>query len=121
MSKLKNQRDRIRKRHRRVRVKVHGTADRTRLCVYRSLNNIYAQIVDDNLGFTLVAASSLDPEIRDKKDANKKDVAAIVGQLIAKRAQEKGINKVVFDRGGYIYHGRVKFLADGARSSGLKF
>ncbi len=104
------------RRHKRVRKTISGTAERPRLNVYRSLKNIYAQIIDDTNGTTLVAASSLDMEAGGNKDAAKE-----VGALIAKKALEKGINEVVFDRGGYIYHGRVASLAEGAREGGLKF
>ena len=103
------------KRHRRVRGKVSGTAQCPRLNVFRSTNNIYAQLIDDVQGVTLAAASTLDKEIAGN-GGNKK-----VGALIAKRAADKGITEVVFDRGGYIYHGRVKELAEGAREGGLKF
>ncbi len=108
------------RRHKRVRKTVSGTAARPRLCVFRSLKNIYAQIIDDDKGTTLVAASSLDAELKDIYGGNK-DAAKKVGELIAKKALEKGIDTVVFDRGGYIYHGRVQELADGAREAGLKF
>lgn len=110
------------KRHRRVRKKISGTADRPRLNVFRSLANIYAQIIDDERGHTLVAASTLDPEIKSAiKSGGNVEAARFVGQLIGKRALEKGIHSVVFDRGGYKYHGRVAALADGAREAGLKF
>ncbi len=109
-------------RHRRVRKKVTGTPQRPRLSVFRSLNHIYAQVVDDSQGRTLVAASSLEPEVRASKNgASKSDVAKRVGSLIAQRALEKGIKQVVFDRGGFKYHGRVKSLADAAREGGLDF
>ena len=107
------------RRHIRVRRKISGTAERPRLCVYRSNNNIYAQIIDDVAGNTLVAASTLDKEIK-TKHANK-EAAKEVGTLIAKRAADKKIVDVVFDRGGYIYHGVVKELAEAAREGGLKF
>jgi len=110
------------KRHRGVRKKVSGTAERPRLNVFRSLANIYAQIIDDERGCTLVAASTLDPEIKSAiKTGGNIEAARLVGQLIGKRALEKGIETVVFDRGGYKYHGRVAALADGAREAGLKF
>ncbi|WP_026477639.1 50S ribosomal protein L18 [Alkaliphilus transvaalensis] len=110
------------KRHTRVRGKVFGTPARPRLNVYRSLTNIYAQIIDDVAGNTLVAASSLDQEIKSKIEATgNQEAAKLVGELVAKRALEKGIETVTFDRGGYIYHGRVKALAEGAREAGLKF
>lgn len=109
-------------RHKRVRKKIFGTADRPRLNVFRSLNHIYVQIIDDEKGHTLVSASSLDPEIRNNvSDKTKKEVARMVGELAARRAQEKGIKKVVFDRGGYVYHGRVQEVAAGAREAGLEF
>lgn len=108
------------RRHKRVRKTVSGTAARPRLCVFRSLKNIYAQIIDDTKGITLVAASSLDAELKEVYGGNK-DAAKKVGELIAKKALDKGIDTVVFDRGGYIYHGRVQELAEGAREAGLKF
>ena len=107
------------RRHMRVRRKISGTAERPRLCVYRSNSNIYAQIIDDVAGNTLVAASTLDKEVK-TKHANK-EAAKEVGALIAKRATDKKIVDVVFDRGGYIYHGVVKELAESAREGGLKF
>ena len=107
------------KRHRRVRGKVSGTAQCPRLNVFRSTNNIYAQLIDDVQGVTLAAASTLDKEIAG--NGGNKEAAKKVGALIAKRAADKGITEVVFDRGGYIYHGRVKELAEGAREGGLKF
>lgn len=107
------------RRHIRVRRKISGTAERPRLCVYRSNSNIYVQIIDDVAGNTLVSASTLDKEIKTKY-ANKA-AAKEVGTLIAKRATEKNIKAVVFDRGGYIYHGVVKELADAAREGGLEF
>jgi large subunit ribosomal protein L18 len=101
----------------RVRGKIHGTAERPRLTVFRSNKQIYAQVIDDLTGKTLAAASSL--KITDK--APKKEIAAKVGELIAKSAQEAGVTTVVFDRNGYLYHGRIKELADAARKGGLKF
>jgi len=110
------------RRHLRVRKKVYGTAERPRLNVYRSEKHIYAQIINDDLGVTLVAASSLDKELKGKLACgSNKEAARVVGELVAKRALEKGIKKVVFDRGGYIYHGRVKELAEAAREAGLDF
>ena len=106
-------------RHKRVRGKVSGTADCPRLCVYRSTNNIYAQLIDDVNGVTLASASSLDKSI--EGNGGNKEAAKAVGKLIAERAKDKGIASVVFDRGGNIYHGRVKELAEGARESGLNF
>ena len=107
------------KRHFRVRNKVSGTAERPRLSVFRSEKNIYAQIIDDIAGVTLVSASSLEKSFTEK-GANK-DAARAIGKLLAQRAAEKGIANVVFDRSGYIYHGRVKELAEGAREGGLNF
>ena len=107
------------KRHKSVRKQIIGTAERPRLNVYRSLNNIYAQVIDDVKGVTLVAASTL--ELKDLKNGGNKEAALEVGKLVAKKAVEKGITNVVFDRGGYIYHGRVASLADGAREGGLVF
>ena len=109
-------------RHKRVRNKISGTASRPRLSVYRSLSQIYAQIIDDENGVTLASASTLEKEIKALcQGKTKSEQAKIVGQTISKRAQEKGISEVVFDRGGYIYIGRVQALADGAREAGLKF
>jgi len=109
-------------RHKRIRKKVFGTSDRPRLCVYKSLKYIYAQIIDDEKGHTLVAASSLEPEIKSRLSSTKSiEAAEYVGKVIAERAKEKGITKVVFDRGGYPYHGRVKALAEAARQAGLEF
>ncbi len=107
------------RRHIRVRTKISGTAERPRLCVYRSNSNIYAQIIDDVKGVTLVQASTLDKEIK-TKHANK-EAAKEVGALIAKKAAAKKIETVVFDRGGYIYHGVIKELAEAAREGGLVF
>jgi len=108
------------KRHLRIRKKVSGTTAKPRLAVYRSEKNIYAQIIDDVTRKTLVSASSLDKDFELKAGSNK-DAAKAVGTLIAKKAIDKGITEVVFDRGGYIYHGRVQQLAEGAREAGLKF
>ena len=107
------------RRHKRVRTKISGTAERPRLCVYRSNNNIYAQIIDDVKANTLVSVSTLNKEIK-TKHANK-EAAKEVGTLIAKKALENKIKTVVFDRGGYIYHGVVKELAEAAREAGLEF
>ena len=107
------------RRHKRVRTKISGTAERPRLCVYRSNNNIYAQIIDDVKANTLVSVSTLNKEIK-TKHANK-EAAKEVGAMIAKKALEKNIKTVVFDRGGYIYHGVVKELAEAAREGGLEF
>ena len=109
-------------RHKRVRRKVFGTPQRPRLCVFRSSNNIYAQILDDTNRVTLVAASSLDEAVKGAVNhTGNKEAAKMVGEMVAKKAVEKGITEVVFDRGGYIYHGRIKELAEGAREAGLKF
>ena len=109
-------------RHKRVRRKVFGTPQRPRLCVFRSSNNIYAQIIDDTNRVTLVAASSLDEAVkRAVNHTGNNEAAKLVGEMVAKKAVEKGITEVVFDRGGYIYHGRIKELAEGAREAGLKF
>jgi len=108
------------KRHLRVRSKVSGTALRPRLNVFRSARHIYAQIIDDTTGKTLCAASSLEKNFKGSSGGNKEGASA-VGKLIAERAKKKGIEEVVFDRGGYIYHGRVKELAEAAREGGLKF
>ena len=109
-------------RHARVRRTVVGTSERPRLNVYRSLNNIYVQVIGDSKGETLVSASTLDKEIAEMiKGKTKTEAAKIVGEVIGKRAKEKKIKEVVFDRGGYLYTGRVQAVADGARASGLKF
>ena len=110
------------RRHIRVRERLAGTPDRPRLAVFRSLNHIYAQIIDDSAGHTLVSASDLEAEVKSGHDGKKKsEVAELVGEALAKRAKEKGIASVVFDRGGFKYHGRVKAFADAARKSGLTF
>ncbi len=107
------------RRHERVRKNISGTAEKPRLNVFRSLNHIYAQIIDDTKGITLVSASSLDKAF--EGNGGNAEGAKIVGKMVAERALEKGIKTVVFDRGGYIYHGRVAALADGAREAGLEF
>ena len=108
------------RRHRRVRQKVVGTLQRPRLCVFRSVNHIYAQVIDDESGHTLVASCDLEADIRKKANGKRKtEVASLVGQRLAERAQEKGIGTVVFDRGGYKFHGRIKALADAARKGGI--
>ncbi|HIE47355.1 TPA: 50S ribosomal protein L18 [Candidatus Bipolaricaulota bacterium] len=109
------------RRHRRIRRKVVGTPERPRLCVYKSLRHIYAQLVDDSRGHTLVAASTLDPEIRGQVKSPDVEAAKLVGQLLARRAVERGIREVVFDRSGYPYHGKVRALAEAAREGGLVF
>ncbi|NLB80165.1 MAG: 50S ribosomal protein L18 [Clostridiaceae bacterium] len=108
------------RRHLRVRKRISGTALCPRLNVYRSLNNIYAQVIDDEKGVTLVQASTLDKTLKESNGGNK-DIAAAIGKLVAERALSAGIKRVVFDRGGYLYHGRVKSLAEGAREGGLEF
>jgi large subunit ribosomal protein L18 len=105
--------------HRRIRRKLRGTAERPRLAVYRSVAHIYAQVIDDAAGATLVSASSIDKG--GKTSGGNVAAAKKIGKLVAERAKEKGIGRVVFDRGGYIYHGRVKALADAARAAGLEF
>lgn len=120
-TKISRNKIRVRK-HKRIRSKISGTAERPRLFVFRSLSQTYAQIIDDEAGNTLVSASSLDSELKDKLSSGGNVQAAVeVGKLIAKRALDKDITNVVFDRGGYIYHGRVKALAEAAREAGLKF
>ena len=109
-------------RHARVRKKISGTPEMPRLCVYRSNKYIYAQVIDDTKGITLVQASSLDPALKGQLDeVDKSGEAKLVGKLVAERAKQAGVEKVVFDRGGYVYHGRVKALAEGAREGGLQF
>ena len=107
------------RRHKRVRTKISGTPECPRLCVFRSNTNVYAQIIDDTKGVTLVQASTLDKEVKTKH--SNKEAAKEVGTLVAKRAIEKNIKNVVYDRGGYIYHGVVKELAEAARAAGLEF
>ena len=107
-------------RHKRIRKEVHGTSEKPRLCVFRSLKHIYAQVIDDEQGCTLVSASTLDKELKPlQTNPGSLAAAKAVGQLIAKRATEQGIKEVVFDRGGHTYHGKVKALADAARDAGL--
>lgn len=111
------------RRHVRVRAKISGTPVRPRLNVFRSSAHIYAQVIDDTRGHTLVAASDLEPEIKERAGttATKVEKASIVGQVIAERAKAAGLTQVVFDRGGFLYHGRIKAVADGARDGGLQF
>ena len=109
------------KRRRRIRGRLSGTSARPRLAVFRSLSHIYGQIIDDASGRTLVAASDLEPSLRESVRGSKTERARQVGQQLATRAREQGITAVVFDRGGFLYHGRVKSLADGAREGGLQF
>ena len=121
VSKESRQKVRV-KKHRRMRNRLSGTAQRPRLSVFRSNNHMYAQIIDDTVGNTLVAASTLEKDVKaELEKTNNVDAAAYLGKVIAKRAIEKGIKTVVFDRGGYIYHGKVKALADAAREAGLEF
>lgn len=122
MLKKETRRELRRRKHARVRKKVFGTPERPRLSVYRSLNHIYAQVIDDTRGTTLAAASTLSPEIRGEV-GNRKNLAAarVVGRLIAEKARARGITRVVFDRGGYPYHGRIAALAEAAREHGLDF
>lgn len=109
-------------RHKRIRKKIQSLPERPRLCIYRSLNHIYAQIVDDFKGMTLISASTLSKELKEGRILGGNiESAKIVGRFIAQKALEKGISKVVFDRGGYLYHGRVKALAEAAREAGLNF
>ena len=110
------------RRHRRVRAKIAGTAQRPRLNVFRSLDNIYVQVIDDETGHTMVSASTLESELSSELNGkDKKAQASVVGKAVAERALEAGITEVVFDRGGYPYHGRVKAVAEAAREGGLKF
>jgi large subunit ribosomal protein L18 len=109
------------RRHERVRKKVEGTKERSRLCVFRSLRFIYAQVIDDSSGQTIASAGSLDADVKKLGGKSKVEQSKVVGKVLAERAIAKGISNVVFDRGGYLYHGRVKALADAAREAGLKF
>jgi len=123
MAKLSRREKRIR-RHKRIRKKVFGTPERPRLAVYRSLHHFYAQIIDDTVGHTLVSASTLDPEfekLTGKRGGKSIEDAKKVAEILVKRALEKGIKKVVFDRGGFIYHGKIKAFADKCRELGLEF
>ncbi len=122
MVRIANARAARQRRHRRVRSKLAGTPERPRLAVFRSLGHTYAQVIDDTTGHTLAAASTLEPQIRTSMNgAHKTRGAELVGELLAQRALQLGITKVVFDRGGYQYHGRVKALAEAARAAGLQF
>lgn len=118
---MKSQSQQRRNRHRRIRKKVTGTAHRPRLAVFRSNKHLYAQIIDDVSGRTLASASTVDPGLRSDSPANSVELAARVGNLVAERAAEQGVGSVVFDRGGFRFHGKVKALADGAREKGLQF
>ena len=121
VSKESRQKVRV-KKHMKIRNRFSGTAERPRLAVFRSNNHMYAQIIDDTVGNTLVAASTVEKEVKaELEKTNNVDAAAYLGTVIAKRAIEKGIKEVVFDRGGYVYHGRVAALAEGAREGGLEF
>ena len=120
MGKL-SRNERRKRRHLRIRRKVVGTPTRPRLCVYKSLRHIYAQLIDDSRGHTLACASTLEPEVREKIKSADVEAARLVGKLIAQRALERGIREVVFDRAGYPYHGKVKALAEAAREGGLRF
>ena len=118
----KDRRERRERRHRRVRKKVVGTTERPRLAVYRSLNNIEAQVIDDTRGVTLLGISTLSGNVKEgSAELSKADRGRLAGKLLAEKAKEQGITKVVFDRGGYLYHGRVKAFAEGAREGGLEF
>ena len=109
-------------RHNRLRSKISGTSDRPRLAVYRSISHIYAQLIDDVEGNTIASASSLENELKTQgKDSGKITISKVVGESIGRKAKDKGISEIVFDRGGYKYHGRVKAVAEGAREAGLKF
>lgn len=122
MARVKTRNEARKKRHARVRRKIQGTAERPRLNVFRSLSQIYAQLIDDQAGHTLVSASTIEPEIsEDVAGLTKTEQAKVVGEKLAERAKEKGLQEVVFDRGGYRYRGRVKALAEGAREGGLEF
>ncbi|NLE46655.1 MAG: 50S ribosomal protein L18 [Chloroflexi bacterium] len=121
MPEIDRQKARLR-RHERVRKHVSGSSERPRLSVFRSLNHIYAQVIDDTRGCTLVSASTVDPVVAAQiRDLPKTEQAGVVGKVLAERALDQGVSKVVFDRGGYKYHGRVKALADAAREGGLEF
>lgn len=120
--KLQKKQASLRRRHTRIRGKISGTAQRPRLCITRSNANMYAQVIDDETGKTICGISTLGPEFKEfNKSGATVEGAAILGSLIGKKAQEKGIESVVFDRGGNLYHGRIKAVADAARNSGLKF
>ena len=122
MQKRKTMRAARIRRHTRLRKRVNGTAERPRLAVFRSLSHIYAQVIDDVSRTTLVSASDMEAAVKTKtKGKNKTDVAAMIGELVAERAKDKGVSRVVFDRGGYPFHGRIKALAEAARSGGLEF
>ncbi len=110
------------RRHQRIRRKIQGTSERPRLAIFRSLNHIYAQVIDDVAQHTLASASTLDPEVKGAiANGANREASAVVGQIVAQRAKDQGISQVVFDRGGKLYHGRVQALADAAREAGLEF
>ncbi len=110
------------RRKRSIRKRVVGSGQRPRLCVFRSSRHIYAQVVDDSSGYTLAAASTMEKEVKDHSGFNNKvEVANFIGELVAKRVMEKGVKKIVFDRNGFLYHGRVKAVSEGARAAGLEF
>jgi large subunit ribosomal protein L18 len=121
--RMKAKRERRERAHLRLRKRIRGSAERPRLSVYKSLRYIYAQVIDDERGVTLAAANSSDPAIREAvgTSTGSREAAKRVGELVAERAREKGVDKVVFDRGGYVYHGRVQVLAEAAREKGLQF
>ncbi len=121
--RMKGKRERRERAHLRVRKRVRGTEERPRLSIYKSLRFIYAQVIDDDKGTTLAAANSADPAVREQlgTSTSGKAAAKLVGELVAARAKERGVDKVVFDRGGYVYHGRVQALAEAAREKGLQF
>lgn len=122
MIKKPDRRNILKQKHKSVRKRIYGTSERPRLAVFRSLNNIYAQVINDDLGVTLLAASSLDPEFKGGELAGGNiEGAKKVGELVAKKALDKGITKVVYDRGGSLYHGRIAALAEAAREAGLDF
>lgn len=122
MARKRDVRTARQRRHHWVRRKLQGTRERPRLCVFRSLNHIYAQVTDDTTGFTIAAASTLDRGVRPQlEDKPKTEAAKLVGALVAERALQQGVTTVVFDRGGYKYHGRVRALAESAREAGLEF
>jgi len=122
MIKLANRKEKVQKRHRSIRVKLSGTTEAPRLAVYRSTKHIYAQLIDDVKGVTIVSASSVDKDLREKLGhGGNLDAAKAIGEAIAKKALKKGVKDVVFDRGGFLYHGRIQALADAAREAGLNF
>jgi large subunit ribosomal protein L18 len=120
--RVKTREQRRARRHRRVRAKVHGTAERPRLVIHRSINHVEGQVIDDVAGRTLTGLSTLDAGLREKRgEMNKTEASRAAGKALAEKARELGVTKVVFDRGGYVYHGRVKAFAEGAREGGLDF